>query len=135
MSVPVGYWVSTILNFIYPLALSAAGVAVTALAARIGGPLGALLASRVVDQALGRALDFAFADVKGAAKGKVLDIPTNNGVLDTAERYVVANAPAVAAKYGPTLRAKLFSRLSAAGAVTPNSTAADHGVVLNHPNP
>lgn len=128
-----GDWLSAALSWLEPIVITAAGLAVTALAGRVGGPLAGLASSQVLDKLIAEAIDFGFGAINGAVKGKTLDVTTNNAILNAATSYVVAKAPELAAKYADTLRAHLFSKLSAAGSVPANSTALDHAVVLPLP--
>ena len=125
VSVPLGALVNDILAALQPAAVSLAGLALTWLAARLGPDIARALHAAHVDQVMSRAIEAGFALVEGAEKGKVLDIPVANEVLRRAAQYLVAQAPGLFKELGDNLGQMLVARLSGAGALPADASAAN----------
>lgn len=123
VTIPVGAWTGGILDWLAEIMLGAAGLFIAFLSRNLPASVVGLVSMLVTEQTLKRAIDWAFAQVKTATKGKEVTIPTANALLDAAAEYVVANAPSLAGKLGETLRPKLVARLSAEGVMPAESTA------------
>lgn len=108
VSIPIGDWISSALVDLASVLVAMASWAV----AKWAPPL---VRTYLTEQLLQRAVDYAIAAVKGAAKGKVLTLPVANAVLAEAAQYAVEHAPPTAKWIGDTLKPKLIARLGAAG--------------------
>ena len=64
------------------------------------------------DAAIKRAVDFAFAEVEGAARGEVLTVQLSNAVAARALDYVVSREPMVAEWLGEQIGPLVLARLS-----------------------
>jgi hypothetical protein len=122
---PWGTLVNEVLAGLQPIAVSIGGLAVAWLAAKLGPDIGRALHAAHIDQVMTRAIEAAFALVEGAEKGKVLEIPVANEVLRRAAQYLVAQAPGLFKELGGNLGQMLVARLSAAGALPPQASAAN----------
>lgn len=130
VTVPVGSWLAAFLDWLQPLAVTAAGASIAYVAARAGGPLAILLTDKATDAMLLRAIDYAFGAVVGVEKGKSFTIEAGNDVLAAAERYAVSNAPLLAARLGDRLRVALFARLASAGGVPATASAENYNAAI-----
>jgi hypothetical protein len=123
-SVPWGDWLAAVLSHTETVIIAVLGGVATWAIAKLPGSLGPLVHMLLTEQVLTRAVDYAIGAAQGAVKGKTADLRTTNAILAQAEAFVVHNAPQLAGKLGDTLMPKLFARLSAAGVVAPDVTAA-----------
>ncbi|HLH13035.1 MAG TPA: hypothetical protein VKV77_14315 [Methylovirgula sp.] len=123
--VPLGKLVSEALSVIEPLVLSLGGAMLAWLVARLGPEIAKALHAAQIDRALTQAIDAGFALAEGAAQGKVLDIPVANAVIRQAAQYLVDHAPDVVKELGEAVGPILIARLSAAGALPSNASAAN----------
>jgi hypothetical protein len=123
VAIPYGDWIASLLSWARDFFIALAMGAVVRF-------MPAALQQYLTNQVLAKAVDYAIAAVDGAVKGQSLSLPVTTAVLSAAENYVVASAPALAAKLGPLLRAKLLARVSAASPVASNVTAASVGASL-----
>jgi len=121
VSIPIGDWLGALLTSVETLVVGLVGWVVAKWAPAVVKPI-------LTEQLLARAVDYALAAVEGAAKGKVLTIPVTNQVIATAAEYAVANAPGLAKWLGDTLEPKIIARLSSAGVVPADASAASLGV-------
>lgn len=123
--IPWGAWLSQILVAITPIvALLAIGVVtwgIKNIAAKLPPGLSSAimeaLQQKQVNEVIGHAVDYSFAAVEGALRGKTATLDVANAQVAAAADYVVKNAPVLAAKVGPTLEAKIVARLSAQGVI------------------
>lgn len=125
---PWGAWIIQATPFISSALLSVLSVIVMIAIRTVAGPFGALVSTQLVDQVLEHGIQFGMGAVDRSVQGKEATLSSNNAILNTAERYVAAAGPDIVKKYGPMLRAMLFSRLAAKGLVPLDTTAAQHGV-------
>lgn len=130
-SAPWGDWVTGILSHIQTVAVAAAGTGLTFLGYRLPVIVRPLINAMVQEQWLSRAIDYGFAAVEGAVKGKVLDLKTSNAVIAHAEAYAIATAPVLASKIGDLLLPKLVARLS--GSMAPDVTASQLNASVSRP--
>ncbi len=68
--------------------------------------------SALSDAVIKRAVDFAFAQIEGAARGKVLTVQLSNAVAARALGYVVTQEPMVAQWLGAQIGPLVLARLS-----------------------
>lgn len=120
VSIPWGDWLASVLTWGEKLVVLAAGAAVARWAPTF-------VRSILTEQMLSQAVDYAFAAVAGAVRGKMADVKTTNALISVAIGFVEQNAPAIAAKYGASLEANIIARLSAAGAVPAEASSANLG--------
>jgi hypothetical protein len=125
VDLPWGTLCNDILTALQPAAVSLAGLALTWLTAKLGPDISRALHAAHIDQVMTRAIDAGFAFVEGAEKGKVLEISVANEVLRSAAKYLVAQAPGLFKELGDNLGQMLVARLSASGALPPQSSAAN----------
>lgn len=102
----VGAVVTAVLSWARDLLIAAAGLAVTVL---LPLPVRVFVTNAMLE----RAVDYAIAQVEGAAKGKTLDVTTANSVLNEAIAYVITLGPSMAKRLGENLKPMLLARLSA----------------------
>ncbi|MGI6245183.1 MAG: hypothetical protein ACOYJQ_05385 [Pseudochelatococcus sp.] len=126
ITIPWGAWLAAVLDW-----ASAIVIAVIAWALRrLPAGIHAIIRQLRAEQLLGRAVDYGINAVKGATRGKKLDIVTTHAVIETAAEYAVANAPVLVGRLGAdTLRAKILARIEADESVT----AADVGAGVPPP--
>jgi hypothetical protein len=129
-SVPWGDWIAALLSHTETLIIAVLGVVATWAIAKLPASLGPIVHALLTEQVLNRAVDYGIGAVAGAVKGKTADLQTTNAVLAQAEAFAVHNAPALVNKLGDTLLPKLFARVSAAGIVGPDVTAASVGAAV-----
>ncbi len=125
VGVPIGTLATQLLSLLEPLVLSLVGAMLAWLMAKLGPELAKSLHAAHVDQVVARAIDAGFGLVEGAEKGKVLEVPVANKVIRKAAQYLVDEAPDLIKELGETLGPMLVARLSAAGALPANASAAN----------
>jgi hypothetical protein len=125
IAVPIGNLLTQVLGILEPLAVSLTGAAVTWLLAKLGPDVARAFHAAHVDQVIARSIDAGFALVEGAEKGKVLEVPVANQVIRKAAQYIVDQAPGLFKELGDNLGQMLVARLSAAGALPANASAAN----------
>lgn len=125
VDLPWGTLCNEVLAALQPAAVSAAGLALTWLVAKLGPDIARALHAAHIDQVMNRAIEAGFALVEGAEKGKVLEIPVANEVLRRAAQYLVAQAPGLFKELGDNLGQMLVARLLASGALPPQASAAN----------
>jgi hypothetical protein len=130
VDLPWGAFCNEVLTALQPAAISLAGLALTWLAAKLGPDVARALHAAHIDQVMTRAIEAGFALVEGAEKGKVLEIPVANEVLRRAAQYLIAQAPGLFKELGDNLGQMLVARLSAAGALPPQASAANLDLAL-----
>ena len=123
--VPWGDWLARLLNS--PGTETLVVAIIGSIIARFvrNGPVAAQ-----IDQVAVNSVNYAFASVAQAEKGKTVDLPTGNALLNVAEQYAIANAPKIVAIMGNTLRPKLLARISAISNIQPDATPTALGAEL-----
>lgn len=123
---PIGDWITLFLSW-------ARDIAVAVIVALVGtyapAPIRMLLTNNVIT----KGVDYGFAIIAGAEKGKTLTVPQTNELLARAEEYIVARAPSIAKGAGNDLKAMILSRVAAAGSAPPEGDLNKLDVI--HPSP
>jgi hypothetical protein len=122
-SIPIDQWVTAILTWVRDFLVAIASLAVARFAP-------AFVKQFLTNEVLTKAVDYAIAATEGAAKGAVLTLPQARGVLFEAEKYAIANAPALAKRLGTSLRPMILSRISAAGGIQAEANASMIGAPI-----
>jgi hypothetical protein len=112
--IPWGDWLAGVGSAVGDLIAVALLAALTALAARLPGPIAAIILSARAEQLLERAVGYGVNAVAGAAKGRALTVDVGSEVLAEAARYAIAQAPGLVARLGgaEALRRMIFARLN-----------------------
>lgn len=135
--IPWGDWISNSLIAITPfVGLIAIGLftwVLRTLAQKLPPGLSSIimevLEQKQVNEVISHAIDYSFAAVEGAVRGKTSSVEIANAQVAAAVDYIVKNAPDLAAKVGTTLQAKIVARLSAENVIPKEANAAS----LNSP--
>ncbi len=117
VALPWGDWLTTLIGGI--------GAIVVAFALRMLSYAPPFVSSLLTEQLLKRAVDYALGVVAGAAKGKVLEIDVANDVIRTAAQYAVDHGAPWLLAYIGDLGPKIVARLSDAGALPADASAAN----------
>lgn len=110
--VPWGDWLAGALSYLRDAVIAAVVALVAWGARRLPTQVGEIILAARVEQLLTRAADYGVASVAGAVKGKTFDVRITNQVIEAAAEYAIANAPALVAKMGDTLRPKILARIA-----------------------
>lgn len=133
--VPVGSWVSSLLESGRDIIISAVILLVGIAAHRLPGQAATLVQTMLTEQVVARAVDWGFAVTSGAVKGKTMTLPQANAVVAAAEEYAIANAPVWATAVGDLLRPKIIARMGASGSLPAEAHADALAVNLPAPAP
>lgn len=123
VSIPWGEWVVSLLNGL-------ASVLAAALIWLVSKYVPSLAQSFLTNSAIENAVNYGFGAVEGAVQGKALTVSSTNGVLTSAETYLVAHAPAAAAWLGAMIRPTLLAKLSSLGVLPAEVSASVTGAII-----
>lgn len=123
--IPWGEWLSGLLAYSKDVIVAGVALAITWGARKLPGQVGEIVVAMRLEQLLKRAVDYGIAAVEGAAKDKVLTVDITNQVIAEAVTYAAKSAPALASKFGDTIRAKILARLAGEGIVPAEATKAN----------
>lgn len=101
-------------EFLGPLVAAAATAVVALILRKLPGPIAAFVTMLRIDQALEKAIAYAFNSVVGAKRGQTITIDTGNQLIANAMAYGLKHFPElIAAHMGDltTLRDKIIARI------------------------
>lgn len=118
VTIPWGDWLGQMLTAAATIVVSLIGWTVH----RFAPPA---IAAFITNDAIERAVNYAIATTRDAARGQTASLTVTNELLATAARWVIANEPRVAEWAGDNLRPLIVARLAAAGVVPAEASSAN----------
>lgn len=122
--IPWGDWLVVVLTQAEPIVVTILLAIVTYLCRKLPAPLAAVLHDVVTQARIARAVDYAFAKVEGAEKGKTLAVEHVDPLTAMAAQYGETLFPQLVKQLGERFRPMNPARISAIAPIASSAAAA-----------